>query len=131
MFDHQIKLKASAFIKGMLECVSCNSFMTYSRLNRRTTSPQLHKMHPSSTLFASFLLKNGNNSAVHLLGHLFKIQCKTLAIPWLSLCHFLSLFSGCRALIAPLSIVSMRFTMSSWTSVFFGALGHFPCLIYV
>ena len=46
----------------------------------RLVTLQPHRMHPSSTLSSSFLLKNGSNSAVHVLSHPMKIQCLTTAI---------------------------------------------------
>ena len=122
MFGHQNKLRVSAFIKVIPGLVSHNSFLTCSWLSGGTsnrTAPQ-NASFLNTYCSSSFLLKNGNTSAVHVLGHPVKIQCLTLAISGsLQVPSFI-----CWASTGPLSVVSVKFTMSSLMGVFFGGLVH-------
>ena len=79
---------------------------------------QPHRMHPSSTLSSSFLLKNGNTSAVHVLSCPHQNTVFNLGHHWVSASSFLYLLGKT----FPLSVFSVRFSMSSGMGVSFGAL---------
>ena len=79
---------------------------------------QPHRMHPSSTLSSSFLLKNANTYYSKLVS--IKIQCLTLAITGCLLVYSFI----CWALTGPLSVVSVKFTMSPGMGVFFWCINQ-------
>ena len=90
-----------SFIKVIPDWVSCNSSMTCLCLSGGTSNPTAPQNASILNTYcsSSFLLKNGSNSAVHVLSHPIKIV-SNLSHHWVSASSFLYI---CWALIGPLS----------------------------